>query len=97
MTIFFPSSPDLAPSGAYIGYPNTFISVGECEAFKRECEELVSKMVSDGVDVIFNIQADAVHDFWGFGGIPLDRARAQLSHDVEAWVDALDSPSKLTK
>ena len=54
-------------------------------------------MVSDGVDVVFNIQADAVHDFWGFGGIPLDRARAQLSHDVEAWVDALDSPSKLTE
>jgi len=88
-------SANLAPSGAYIGYPKTFISVGECEAFKRECEELVSKMVSDGVDVIFNIQADAVHDFWGFGGgIPSDRARAQLSYDVEAWVDALDSPSE---
>jgi hypothetical protein len=51
-------------------------------------------MVSDGVDVTFNIQADALHDFWGFSGIPSDRARAQLSHDVEAWVDALDSPLK---
>jgi hypothetical protein len=52
--------------------------------------------VSDGVDVIFNIQADAVHDFWGFGGgIPSDRARAQLAYDVvEAWVDTLDSPSE---
>jgi hypothetical protein len=45
-------------------------------------------------DVIFNIQAGAVHDFWGFGGgIPSDRARAQLAYDVEACVDALDSPS----
>ena len=51
-------------------------------------------MVSDGVDVNFNVQADAVHDFWGFGGVPSDRARAQLSLDVEAWVDALDSPSE---
>jgi hypothetical protein len=42
-------------------------------------------MVSDGVDVIFNIQADAVHDFWGSGGgIPSDRARAQLAYDVQA-------------
>ena len=50
-------------------------------------------MVSDGVDVNFNIQTDAVHDFWGFGtGFPSDRARTQLSYDVEAWVDALDSP-----
>lgn len=48
-------------------------------------------MLSDGVDVTFNIQADAVHDFWGFGGIPSDRARAQLSYDVGAWVDALES------
>jgi hypothetical protein len=54
----------------------------------------VSKMVSDGVDVILNIQADAVHDFWGFGGIPSNRARARLAYEVEAWVDALDSPSK---
>jgi len=52
-------------------------------------------MVSDGVDVIFNIQADAVHDFWGFGGgIPSDRARARLAYDVKAWVDALNSPSE---
>lgn len=52
-------------------------------------------MVSDGVDVTFNIQEDAVHDFYGFGkGFPSDRARAQLSHDVEAWIDALDSPLK---
>jgi hypothetical protein len=29
-------SPDLAPSKAYIGYPKTFISVGECEAFRKE-------------------------------------------------------------
>ena len=95
MIILSSLSTDLAPSGAYIGYPKTFISVGECEAFKRECEELVSKMVSDGVDVDFNIQADAVHDFWGFDvGIPLARARAQLAYDVEAWVDALESPSK---
>jgi hypothetical protein len=56
---------------------------------------MASKMVSDGVDVIFNIQADAVHEFWGFGGgIPSDRARAQVTYDVEAWVDALDSPSE---
>lgn len=93
MIILSVLSPDLAPSGAYIGYPKTFVSVGECEAFKRECEELVSKMVSDGVDVNFNIQADAVHDFWGLVG-PSDRARAQLANDVEAWVDALESPSK---
>ena len=51
-------------------------------------------MVSDGVDVTFNTQTDAAHDFWGFGGIPSDRARAQLSDDVKEWVDALDSPSK---
>jgi hypothetical protein len=24
-------------------------------------------MVTVGVDVIFNVQTDAVHDFWGFG------------------------------
>ena len=88
-----PLSIDLAPSGAYVGYPKTFISIGEWEAFKRECEQLASKMVADGVDLIVNIQKDAVHDFWGFGGVPSDRARAQLSQDVEAWVDALDSPS----
>lgn len=51
-------------------------------------------MVEDGVDLMFNIQTDAVHDFWGFGiGVPSDRARAQLSYDVEVWVDALNSPS----
>jgi hypothetical protein len=83
---------DLAPRGSYVGYPRTFISVGECEAFKRECEQLREAMCLDGVDVLFDEQEDAVHDFWGCGsGVPSDKARVQVAIKAAEWIDELNN------
>ena len=93
--MFLLNAPDLAPPGSYIGYPRTFISVGECEAFKRECEQLKQALSSDGVDVLFDEQDDAVHDFWGCGtGVPSDKARAQVAKIAAEWIDKLDKRIK---
>jgi acetyl esterase/lipase len=81
--------PDLAPAGSYIDYPRTFISIGGCEAWRRENEQLRDLMVQDGVDVTFDIQEDAVHDFWGFGSaVPSTKARTQVARNATEWISA---------
>ncbi|TFK38485.1 Alpha/Beta hydrolase protein [Crucibulum laeve] len=83
-------SANLAPPGSYRGYPKTFISVGGCEIFERECANLAEMMLSDGVSVTLDVQQDAVHDFWGFGVIvPSNLARLKLSEAVREWVKDL--------
>ncbi|KAF8627858.1 hypothetical protein AX15_004205 [Amanita polypyramis BW_CC] len=80
-------SANLAPNGSYTGYPRTFISVGGCEAWRRENQELRDLMFLDGVDVAFDVQEDAVHDFWGFGDIvPSKKARAQVAKVAMEWI-----------
>jgi acetyl esterase/lipase len=83
-------SANLAPAGSHIDYPPTFISVGECEAWRRENEQLRDLMIQDGVDVTFDVQEDAVHDFWGFGNmVPSAKARTQVARNVTEWVSSL--------
>ncbi|KAJ7210018.1 Alpha/Beta hydrolase protein, partial [Mycena pura] len=55
-------SANRAPPNSYKGYPSVFVSVGAAEAFRRECEQLVELMRTDGVNVELDVQADAVHD-----------------------------------
>ncbi|KAJ7466940.1 Alpha/Beta hydrolase protein [Mycena latifolia] len=78
-----------APPNAYKGYPPTFVSVGDAEAFRRECEQLVELMRTDGVDVELDVQEDAVHDFLGFSIVPSNKARENVMVRVQSWVDAL--------
>jgi acetyl esterase/lipase len=81
---------DLASPGSYVGYPKTFISIGDAEAFQRECEQLAQLLQTDGADITLDIQKDAVHDFWGAGEIvPSEAARKQLAQKVYQWIDAL--------
>ncbi|KAK2460207.1 hypothetical protein APHAL10511_007798 [Amanita phalloides] len=83
-------SGNLAPTGSYVGYPKTFISIGECEAWRMENEQLRDAMVRDGVDVTLDMQEDAVHDFWGFGDIvPSKKARAQVARNAVDWISSL--------
>ncbi|KIJ40324.1 hypothetical protein M422DRAFT_49241 [Sphaerobolus stellatus SS14] len=80
-------SANLAPPGSYKSYPRTFISIGECEAFRRECEQLHQLMIAGDVDVTLDVQPDAVHDFWGFGDlVPSVKAREALAVNVVNWI-----------
>ncbi|KAF8154206.1 Alpha/Beta hydrolase protein [Crassisporium funariophilum] len=87
-------SGNLAPPGSYTNYPRTFISVGDCDAFRRECEQLAGVMAVDGVDVTLDMQPDAVHDFWGFKGVPSDRARTLVAKHVVEWLEELTCDEK---
>lgn len=80
---------DRAPPDAYKGYPSVFVSVGAAEAFRRECEQLVELMRTDGVNVELDVQEDAVHDFLGFTIVPSKKARENVMIRVQSWVDAL--------
>ncbi|KIL66998.1 hypothetical protein M378DRAFT_322995 [Amanita muscaria Koide BX008] len=83
-------SPNKAPPRAYADYPSTFISVGELEAWRRENEQLCDLMIRDGVDVTWDVQEDAVHDFWGFGDmVPTKRARDQVAKHAVEWIHGL--------
>ncbi|KAJ6546645.1 Alpha/Beta hydrolase protein [Mycena vulgaris] len=82
-------SANRAPHNAYKGYPPVFVSVGDAEAFRRECEQLVALMRTDGVDVELDVQEDAVHDFLGFTIVPSEKARENVMVRVQSWVDAL--------
>jgi len=56
-----------------------------------ECEQLWEVMCRDGVDVFFDEQEDAVHNFWGSGsGVPSDKARLQVAKRAVEWIHALD-------
>ncbi|KAJ6550457.1 hypothetical protein DFH09DRAFT_1086716 [Mycena vulgaris] len=67
-----------APHNAYKGYPSVFESVGDAEVFRRECEQLVALMRTDGVDVELDMQEDPVHDFLGFTIVPSKKARENV-------------------
>ena len=81
---------DLAQPGSYVGYPKTFVSVGDAEGFQRECDQLVGLLQNDGIDVTYDVQQDAVHDFWGWSiAVPSNAARERLAKRVYAWIGAL--------
>jgi acetyl esterase/lipase len=81
---------DLAEPGSYVGYPRTFVSVGDAEAFQRECDQLVGLLQNDGVDVSYDVQQDAVHDFWGCSiAVPSNAARERLAKRIYAWIAGL--------
>jgi len=81
---------DLAKPGSYVGYPRTFVSVGDAEAFQRECDQLVALLQNDGVEVSYDVQRDAVHDFWGWSiAVPSNAARERLAERVYAWIAGL--------
>lgn len=69
--------------------------MGDAEAFQRECDQLSALLRADGVDITYDVQPDAVHDFWGFGDlVPSADARAQLAAHVYEWIGQL--PAKKT-
>lgn len=81
---------DLAPPGIYKGYPKTFLAIGDCDGFQQECDQLADLLRTDGVDLTYDVQKDAVHDFWGVGSIvPSEPARERLAKHVAEWVDTL--------
>lgn len=83
-------SANRAPPGSYPGYPPTFLSVGDAEAFQRECTELADRMKADGVDITFDVQKDAVHDFLGMGSaVPSEKARKAVMVHATEWVSEL--------
>ncbi|KAJ7579746.1 Alpha/Beta hydrolase protein [Mycena floridula] len=82
-------SANRAPPNSYKGYPPTFVSVGDAEAFRQECEQLVELMGTDGVNVELDVQKDAVHDFLGMTIVPSEKARESVMVHVESWVAAL--------
>ncbi|KAK0459343.1 uncharacterized protein EV420DRAFT_1479330 [Desarmillaria tabescens] len=51
---------DRDPKESYTGYPQNFTSIGDAEAYQRECEQLGEQMRSGGVDVTLDVQTDAV-------------------------------------
>ncbi|KAL0950276.1 hypothetical protein HGRIS_010256 [Hohenbuehelia grisea] len=87
-------SANRTPSDGFKDYPPIFVSVGDAEAFKRECDELVDKLRKDGVDVTYDVQKDAAHDFWGALVVPNDAARARLAENVYQWLAELDGQAR---
>lgn len=57
--------------------------------FRQESEQLVNVMRSDDVDVFWDVQNNAVHDFWGLDGAPSERARSELEENVVTWISSL--------
>ena len=84
-----------------MSYPPTFVSIGDAESLREENEQLVELLRGDGVDVMLDVQKDAVHDFISMNAIPLDQAResairsacdpplGSVEQNVHAQVDAI--------
>lgn len=87
---------DLAPPGSYTTYPRTHISVGSCETFRNECSRLNDLFRADGVNVTFDVQPDAVHNFMAqtrtccvHVPVPSRAAKARVLENVAKWVEDL--------
>jgi hypothetical protein len=46
------------------------------------------------VDLTYDIQVDAVHDFFGSPELPSDKARARVAKVVHLWIDSLAKEKK---
>ncbi|KAK7021972.1 hypothetical protein VNI00_017121 [Paramarasmius palmivorus] len=82
-------SSNRTPPGSYTAYPPTFVSIGDAESLREENEQLVELLRGDGVDVTFDVQKDAVHDFISMDAIPSDQARESAVQSACSWVDRL--------
>ncbi|KAK7032587.1 hypothetical protein VNI00_012850 [Paramarasmius palmivorus] len=80
---------DRAQPGSYTSYPPTFISIGDAESLREENEQLVELLRGVGVDVVFDVQKDAVHDFISMDAILSDQARENAIQSACGWVDRL--------
>ncbi|KAF9269686.1 alpha/beta-hydrolase [Marasmius fiardii PR-910] len=80
-------SSNRAPVGSYTGYPPIFVSVGDAESLQKENEQLVELMRNDGVDVVLNVQKDAVHDFIAVSKLmPSEAARREAMNKACEWI-----------
>ncbi|KAL0576036.1 hypothetical protein V5O48_005943 [Marasmius crinis-equi] len=80
-----------APPGSYTGYPPTFISIGDVDILREEIEQLVEIMQKDGVDVLFDVHKDAVHEFHAIPIMPSDGARENAIKSASDWVRSLET------
>ncbi|KAM5532026.1 hypothetical protein V8D89_014277 [Ganoderma adspersum] len=81
-----PVSPYItATEGLFKGFPRTYVSAGGMEMIMDDSTVVAEMMKADGVDVVLDIEPDAIHDYMGFGWMEPERT-AGLQR-VGEWLD----------
>ncbi|KAI1795806.1 alpha/beta-hydrolase [Ganoderma leucocontextum] len=81
-----PVSPHIAQTeGLFKGFPRTYVSAGGMELIVDDSTVVAERMKADGVDVVLDIEPDAIHDYMGFAWMEPERT-AGLKR-VGEWLD----------
>ncbi|PIL24059.1 hypothetical protein GSI_13810 [Ganoderma sinense ZZ0214-1] len=81
-----PVSPHITPTkGLFKGFPRTYVSAGGMEMIVDDSTVVVEMMKADGVDVVLDIEADAIHDYMGFAWMEPERTAGLKK--VGEWID----------
>ena len=72
--MLFRSNPYISPASGYItemeglfkGFPPTYISAGDAELIVDDSIVAAERLKEDGVDVVLDVEADAIHDYMIF-------------------------------
>lgn len=81
-----PVSPHITlTEGLFNGFPRTYVSAGGMEMIMDDSTVVAEMMKADGVDVVLDIEPDAIHDYMGFGWMEPERT-AGLQR-VGEWLD----------
>ncbi|KAK0459325.1 uncharacterized protein EV420DRAFT_1677810 [Desarmillaria tabescens] len=80
---------DRAPKEFHTGYSKIFTSIGNAEAYQRECEQFAEQMRSGGVHVTLDVQKGSVHDFFrtALSVILPEVARARVLENAKARLE----------
>nr|VWO98772.1 Mannitol dehydrogenase [Ganoderma boninense] len=81
-----PVSPHITTTeGLFKGFPRTYVSAGGLEMIVDDSIVVAEMMKADGVDVVLDIEPDAIHDYMGFAWMEPERTTGLKK--VGEWLD----------